>query len=262
MHGYIHSIETFGTVDGPGVRYVVFFQGCPLRCKYCHNPDTWQTGIGEEVSVDEILDDYENYKPYLHGGGITCTGGEPLLQIDFITELFTEAKKRGIHTCVDTSGATFSPDNPEILQKFDRLIEVTDLFLLDIKHIDSSQHLWLTGQGNEHILAFAGYLDKNNKDMWIRHVVIPKITYDDKLLYELGYFLGGLKNIKALDILAYHTMGKVKYENLHLKYPLEEIPPLDLEQAKHAKKIVFDGLKARLLHDKKRDLTKQNILKS
>ena len=119
MKGRIHSIETFGTVDGPGVRYVVFFQGCPLRCKYCHNPDTWQTGIGKEVSVDEILEDYETYKPYLHGGGITCTGGEPLLQIDFVIELFTEAKKREIHTCLDTSGATFSLNNPASIEIVD-----------------------------------------------------------------------------------------------------------------------------------------------
>jgi pyruvate formate-lyase 1-activating enzyme len=253
LKGRIHSIETFGTVDGPGVRYVVFFQGCPLRCKYCHNPDTWQTGIGKEVSVDEILEDYETYKPYLHGGGITCTGGEPLLQIDFVIELFTEAKKREIHTCLDTSGATFSLNNPAIIEKFDRLLKVTDLFLLDIKHINSDKHLWLTGERNEHILAFAQYLDKNKKDMWVRHVVIPGITYNDELLYELGYFLGGLKNIRALDILPYHTMGKTKYDSLNLKYPLEGVPPLDLEQAKHAKKIVFNGLKARLLHDKGED---------
>lgn len=247
MLGNIHSIETFGTVDGPGIRYVIFFQGCPLRCQYCHNPDTWQLKPAKMKSVDEILKDYASYAAYLKDGGITCTGGEPLLQIDFIIELFTEAKKQGIHTCVDTSGITFSKDNPEAMKKFDRLLEVSDLFLLDIKHIDDSSHRVLTGSGNSNILDFARYLSDNNKDMWIRHVVVPGITYNDEYLYKLGYFLSGLSNIKALDILPYHTMGITKYKTLGISYPLEGVKALGSEDAARARKIVIDGIKAGLL---------------
>ena len=250
--GNIHSIETFGTVDGPGVRFVIFFQGCPLRCLYCHNPDTWDTKVNQQKSSDEILDEYEKYKAYLSGGGITCTGGEPLLQIDFVIELFEKAKIRGIHTCIDTCGITFNKNSEELLEKFDRLLQVTDLFLLDIKHINNAEHIKLTAQKNSNILDFAQYLSDKRKDVWIRHVVVPGITYNEKYLYELGYFLGGLKNLKALDVLPYHTMGEVKYQSMGIDYPLKGVAALSSEDAGKAKLIIFEGLKKRLIEEKQK----------
>lgn len=241
MLGKIHSIETFGTVDGPGIRYVVFFQGCPMRCKYCHNPDTWDISYGSEKSVSEILDDYERYKPFLRKGGLTTTGGEPLMQIDFLTELFEEAKKRNIHTCLDTSGIIFNEDNPELMAKFDRLIKSTDLIMLDIKHIDDSTHLEITSRSNKNILAFLKYLDKNNIPVWIRHVVVPGLTDKEEDLVKLGEFLGNFKNIQALDILPYHNMGKVKYDNLGMEYPLIDTPPASKELANKAKELIQHG---------------------
>lgn len=239
MKGYIHSIETFGTVDGPGVRYVIFVQGCPMRCKYCHNPDTWQPNIGEAREVDDLLEDYEKYKPFLgKDGGLTVTGGEPLLQIDFLTELFEKAKAKGIHTCLDTSGIVFNENNPELMKKFDRLIKSVDLVLLDIKHIDPEEHKKLTSQPNDQILAFARYLDKNNIDVWIRHVVVPGITYNEEYLTRLGEFLATLNNVKALDVLPYHTMGIPKYENLGMEYPLKGVEPLSVEDGKKAREII------------------------
>lgn len=249
MLANIHSIESFGTVDGPGIRYVIFFQGCPLRCKYCHNPDTWKMESLKTKSVDEILKEYETYAAYLKDGGITCTGGEPLLQIDFIIDLFKKAKEKNIHTCIDTSGITFNRNNPNILKKFDELIKYTDLFLLDIKHIDELEHKKLTGATNSNILDFAKYLSENKKDVWIRHVVVPYITYDETYLYKLGYFLGTLKNIKALDVLPYHTLGVSKYENLGIEYPLEGVEALKSEDAAKARDIIISGIKAKLLEN-------------
>lgn len=239
MKGYVHSIETFGTVDGPGTRYVVFVQGCPMRCKYCHNPDTWQPNIGEMKDTDEILKDYNSYKEfYGNGGGLTVTGGEPLLQIDFITELYQKAKAKGIHTCLDTSGIVFNENNKALMEKFDRLMKSVDLVLLDIKHIDPEQHKELTSQPNDQILAFAKYLDRKNVTVWIRHVVVPGITYNEEYLTRLGEFLGTLNNIKALDILPYHTMGVVKYENLGMDYPLKDVEALTTEQGHEAREII------------------------
>lgn len=239
MKGYVHSIETFGTVDGPGTRYVVFVQGCPMRCKYCHNPDTWQTNIGEMKDTDEILKDYDSYKEfYGNGGGLTITGGEPLLQIDFITELYEKAKAKGIHTCLDTSGIVFNENNKALMEKFDRLMKSVDLVLLDIKHIDPEQHKELTNQPNDQILAFAKYLDEKNIPVWIRHVVVPGITYNEEYLTKLGEFLGTLNNVKALDVLPYHTMGVVKYENLGIEYPLKDVEALTTEQGHEAREII------------------------
>ncbi|MBQ3512307.1 MAG: pyruvate formate lyase-activating protein [Lachnospiraceae bacterium] len=245
MEGYIHSIETFGTVDGPGVRYVVFVQGCPMRCLFCHNPDTWEPRIGETKTVEEILADYETYRPFLSGGGLTVTGGEPLLQIDFLTELFEKAKEKDIHTCLDTSGIVFNENNPELMKKFDRLMKVTDLVMLDIKHIDPEEHKKLTGQPNDQILAFAKYIGTTDTTLWIRHVIVPEITYVDSYLDQLGYFIGDLKNLKALDVLPYHTMGTVKYQNLGIDYPLEGVPALTSEDAVKAKNIILDGMRRR-----------------
>ncbi len=246
MKGKIHSLESFGTVDGPGVRYVVFVQGCPMRCAYCHNPDTWEMNGGTLMEPEEILENYERNKPFYREGGITVTGGEPLMQIDFLLELFTLAHGRGIHTCLDTSGIAYKPNNnPEWLAKLDKLCEVTNLVMLDIKHIDPEKHKELVKQPNEGILAFAEYLDKKGVEMWIRHVVVPGITDNPDDLHRLGVFIGGLKNLKALDVLPYHTMGKKKYKELGMEYRLEGVPDMDKGKVPELKQYILDGIKER-----------------
>ncbi|MBR4097420.1 MAG: pyruvate formate lyase-activating protein [Oscillospiraceae bacterium] len=250
MNGYIHSIESCGTVDGPGIRYVVFMQGCPMRCKYCHNPDTWAYDGGKEVTVDEIMDGWESCKEFLGNGGITVTGGEPLMQIEFVTELFEEAKRRGVHTCLDTSGITFSREK-KVLAQFDRLLAVTDIVMLDIKHIDNEKHIDLTGQENTAILEFAKYISDKGVELWVRHVVVPNITDNEEYLRKLGYFIGSLHTLKALDVLPYHDMGKVKYEQLGMEYPLGDTPPLSKSAAAKARDIIMEGIKERLKEKKK-----------
>lgn len=250
IKGYIHSIESFGTVDGPGTRYVVFFQGCPLRCLYCHNPDTWEMKGGKEVTVEDLLDDFKKKEAFYKNGGITVTGGEPLLQIDFVTELFKECKKRGIHTNIDTSGITFSENT---LEKFDELIKYTDLVMLDIKHIDKDKHKELTRSDNENILNFLAYLNESKIDVWIRHVVLENEFDDEIYLKRLGKFLGQFDNIKAIDMLSYHTMGVSKYESMELKYPLEGLEKTSKEKTIEARNIV---LKEYFLEKKRRNSEK------
>lgn len=243
MKGYVHSIETFGTVDGPGVRYVVFTQGCPMRCAYCHNPDTWEPGIGDLKDTDEILADYDKYKSYLSGGGITVTGGEPMLQMDFLTELFRKAKSKNINTCLDTSGITFNRASDECVKKVNELLKYTDLIMLDIKHIDDEEHKKLTGQSNKNILDFAKYLSEIDFPVWVRHVTVPGITYIKEYLVRLGEFLAELRNVKALDVLPYHTMGVPKYKSLGMDYPLEGVEPLDKEDAIKARNLILYTMK-------------------
>ena len=239
MQGYIHSTESFGTVDGPGIRFVVFFQGCPMRCLYCHNPDTWEPRVGTMVTVDQLLTQYQKNKSFYKNGGITVTGGEPLLQIDFLTELFEAAKAEGIHTCLDSSGVTFSPDDP----RFDRLMAVTDLVMLDIKHIDPEKHRQLTGHDNRRILAFAKYLEEKHVPLWVRHIIVEGYTDDPTDLTELGRFIGSLSNLKALDVLPYHTMGVSKYKSLGISYPLEGVPALTVSDAVKAKAHIMEGIR-------------------
>lgn len=245
MEGRIHSLESFGTVDGPGVRFVVFVQGCPMRCAYCHNPDTWTMTGGTMMKPEEIIEQYKRNESFYKGGGITVTGGEPLMQIDFVTELFTLAKSMNIHTCLDTSGIAFNRSNAPLLEKFDKLMTVTDLVMLDIKHIDPEKHLELTSQHNENILDFCKYLDEKNVDMWIRHVVVPGLTDDDVYLDRLGYFIGQFKNLKALDVLPYHTMGEKKYESLGMTYKLHGVPAMDKTTVIEKKKVILEGIKRR-----------------
>ena len=239
MDGFIHSTESFGTVDGPGVRFVIFFQGCPMRCKYCHNPDTWQMNTGERRSAKSLISEYEHNRAFYKNGGITVTGGEALMQIDFLLELFQLAKEKLIHTCLDTSGVTYRPGESEYNRKLDALMELTDLVLLDIKHIDPEGHKDLTGHDNAGILAFAKYLDEKNIPVWIRHVVVPGITDDPQLLTRLGSFLGTLNNVKALDTLPYHIMGVTKYKELDIPYPLKGVEPATQKEAKTAKQIIL-----------------------
>lgn len=213
-----------------------------MRCKYCHNPDTWAYGKGTQMTADELLEQYDKNKEFYSNGGITVTGGEPLVQIDFLTELLEKAKKRDIHTCIDTSGVTFNPDSVQGLEKLDRLMEFTDLIMLDLKHFDSGEHKELTGHGNENILAFASYLEKKRKPVWIRHVVVPGITDNISHLEKLGDFIGGLSNLKALDVLGYHTLGVNKYKELGIPYPLENVPQASADEVMKAKKVIYDSL--------------------
>ena len=240
IFGNVHSIESFGTVDGPGIRLVVFLQGCPMRCLYCHNPDTWSYEENKKIFVSEILDKYDRVKEFLKNGGITVTGGEPLSQIDFVTELFKQAKQKNIHTALDTSGVIFNRNN---LGQFDRLLKYTDLVLLDIKHINDEEHKKLTGFSNKNILDFAIYLSEKNIPIWVRHVVVPTITDDEKYLKELGVFLSNIKSLKALDVLPYHNMAISKYENLNIDYPLKDISPLTKEDAMKARQIIINSYK-------------------
>lgn len=249
MKGRIHSLQSFGTVDGPGVRYVVFLQGCPMRCLYCHNPDTWPVNGGEEMEASYIIEQYKRNEGFYTDGGLTVTGGEPLLQIDFLIELFTLCKENNIHTCTDTSGITYKPNNTAYNEKLDRLLEMTDLVMLDIKHIDPVKHKELTSQPNDGILAFAEHLSDKNVDIWIRHVVVPGYTDDDEYLEKLGYFIGGLKTLKALDVLPYHDMAKPKYENLGIDYPLKDVPPLDKSVALEKKQVILSGIRKRRADD-------------
>ena len=240
MTGRVHSFESFGTVDGPGIRFVVFLQGCPLRCQYCHNPDTWGSG-GTEYTAEDIVNRAVRYKNYFgEKGGVTISGGEPLLQIDFIIELFTLLKAKGIHTCVDTSGITFNQGSSTSVEKHKKLLEVTDLFLLDIKHIDDEACKKLTGHSNEHTLAFAKFLSENGKSVWLRQVLVPGITDKEEDLKKLRTFIDGLTNVEKVEVLPYHTLGIVKYEKLGLSYPLQGVEAPSKESVERAKKILRD----------------------
>lgn len=235
MNANIHSIETFGTVDGPGIRYVLFTQGCLLRCQFCHNADTWEIGKGKVMSVSDIMSDLRSYLPFIEasGGGITVSGGEPLLQIPFLIELFKECKKEGIHTTIDSSGGCFS-HSQHFLEQFDELLQYTDLLLVDLKHINRKKHIKLTGMANDHILDFARYLSDKQVPVWIRHVLVPTVTDDQEDLQKLGEFIGTLKNVRKIEVLPYHKLGVYKWETLGLEYPLKDIEPPTEESVEYA----------------------------
>ncbi len=230
----IHSIETFGTVDGPGIRFVIFFQGCNLKCKYCHNRDTWDINGGKYISVDELLTKILRYKEYFDasGGGVTVTGGEPLLQAKFIIALFKKLKEYSINTAIDTSGIIGITDDIK------ELLNYTDLVLLDIKHIDSEKCKNLVGFGNENELKFAKYLSDNNIPVWIRQVIVPGITDNEEDLKKLKLFLASLKNVKKVELLPYHNMGKYKWEDLGFEYELSDIRVANDDDIAKAKKIL------------------------
>lgn len=239
MKARIHSFESFGTVDGPGIRFVIFFKGCSLRCQYCHNPDTWTQDHSKIYTVEELIDEILKYQSYFgEDGGVTASGGEPLLQIDFIIELFKRLKELKIHTACDTSGITFHKEDKDNVIKHLKLLEVTDLFLLDIKHMDNEEHKKLTKAGNQNILDFAKFLSEHKKKMWIRHVIVPGITLNEKYLKELRFFIDTLNGVEKIEALPYHTMGKVKYQNLGIIYPLENVEPPTKEEMEFARKIL------------------------
>lgn len=233
--GKIHSFESFGSVDGPGIRYIIFLHGCPLRCQFCHNPDTWANAKPTmEMTAKEVFDKAIKYKTYWKDkGGITVSGGEPLLQIDFLIELFKLAKKQNIHTCIDTSGATFTREEP-FFSKFNELMEYTDLLLVDIKHMNREKHKTLTGQYNDHILDMLQYLSDIQKPIWIRHVLVPEISDKDEYLMELDAFIQTLRNVKKVEVLPYHTLGTFKWKELGIPYQLEGIDPPTKERVENA----------------------------
>lgn len=240
--GFVHSVESFGSVDGPGIRFLIFLQGCPMRCQFCHNPDSWKTGIGEERTADELLDQAERFRAYWgDNGGITVSGGEALLQIDFLLELFEKAKQRGIGTCLDTSAQLFTRKSP-FFEKFERLMELTDTVLLDIKHIGDEEHRKLTRHSNANILDCARYLSEIDKPVWIRHVLIPGITDKDEYLVRLRDFLSTLHNIERIEVLPYHTLGVYKYEKLGIDYPLKDVQPPAAERVANANDILQQAL--------------------
>ena len=239
MIGNIHSVFSGGTVDGPGIRFVVFMQGCPLRCKYCHNPDSWEFGVGEERSVKDLTQEIIKYKNYFGTqGGVTVSGGEPLVQIDFVTELLKSVKSYGINTAVDTSGFTFNENSEESVKKHEELSKYVDLYLLDIKHIDDDAHKDLTGVSNKNTLNFAKWLDKLGKKMWIRHVVVDGYTDDNEQLSKLSAFIKTLNNVEKIEVLPYHTMGTVKYQKMGIKYALEGVNPPSKERIIEVKNIL------------------------
>ena len=234
MEGRIHSIESFGTVDGPGIRFVVFMQGCPLKCKYCHNRDTWNLDGGHTITSDELVKEIMHYKSYMDnsGGGITISGGEPLLQAKFIKELFIKLKKKKIHTAIDTAGSL--PITDEIKD----LLDLTELVLLDIKHIDNEKAINLTGAPNKNNLEFAKYLSNINKPMWIRQVLVPGYTDDESDLLKLKEFINSLNSVENVEILPYHSLGKFKWKELGATYELENVIPPSLETVEKAKDIL------------------------
>ena len=247
MKGYIHQLESFGSVDGPGVRFIIFFAGCPLRCKYCHNPDTWDMMKGKQYTADELLDEAITCREYWGTkGGITVSGGEPLAQIEFLLELFTNAKERGINTCIDTAGGPFTREG-EWFEKFKRLMNVTDVLLMDIKHINEEEHIKLTGHTGKNIIEMFRYLDEINKPVWIRHVLVPGITDNDEYLIQTRDFIRTLGNVQRVEVLPYHGLGAMKYKDLGIDYVLKDTNSPTAERVQNAREILecakYDGWK-------------------
>lgn len=242
LKGYVHSLESFGSVDGPGVRYIIFLTGCAMRCQFCHNPDTWDMKKGTLYTTDELLEKAMKYRSYWkNDGGITVSGGEPLLQIDFLTELFRKAKANGIHTTLDTSGNPFRREEP-FFSKFNELMKYTDLVMLDIKHIDDEQHKILTGCTNKNILDLARYLSDIKKPVWIRHVLVPERSDYDEYLIKLDEFIQSLDNVQKVEVLPYHTLGAYKWDELGYEYKLKGIDPPSVERVENANKLLHTGV--------------------
>ncbi|EEQ48198.1 pyruvate formate-lyase-activating protein [Selenomonas flueggei] len=239
--GRISTTESFGSVDGPGIRFIVFVQGCRYRCQYCHNPETWEREGGYEATAEEIFRQAWRYRPYWkRTGGITVSGGEPLLQLEFVTELFRLAKEKGVNTVIDTAGEPFTYDEP-FFSAFETLLPLSDLFLLDLKQIDDAKHRALTGTSNESALALAQFLSERGKRMWIRHVLVPGWTTGEEDLRRLSAFIAGLKTVDRVEVLPYHAMARHKYEELRLPYRLGDTPAPTAEEIARAEEILRVG---------------------
>ena len=237
--GKIHSLESFGSADGPGVRFIAFLSGCRMRCAYCHNPDTWAKAPAMELTAEELLDKALRYREYWgEDGGMTVSGGEPLLQMEFLTELFELAKAKNVNTCLDTAAEPFAPDDAEYVAAFDRLMASTDTVLLDIKHIDDAAHRKLTLKPNANILAAARHLSDLGTPVWIRYVLVPGVNDDEATLRKTAAFIETLANVKRVDVLPYHTLGLFKWRELGLQYRLEGVPPPGAESVKLAREIL------------------------
>lgn len=238
IKGRIHSLESFGAVDGPGIRYLIFLKGCNMRCQYCHNVDTWNPETDNLQTADELLDKAERFRSYWgKDGGITVSGGEALLQIDFLIDLFKKAHKRGINTNLDTSAQPFTREEP-FFSKFNELLQYTDLVMLDIKHIDDEEHRKLTGHTNKNILDCARYLSEKGIPMWIRHVLVPGITDKDEYLIKTREFIDTLDTVMKVEVLPYHTLGEYKWKELGIPYKLEGVEPPTDDRIQNAKKIL------------------------
>lgn len=242
MLGRINKLETFGSVDGPGVRFVVFVQGCPMRCQFCHNPETWDfkgdKAGAYDISAQDLLKKALRYQSYWgKDGGITVSGGEPLAQMDFMIEFFEAAKAAGVHTCIDTSGVNFVRNEP-YFGKFKRLMDATDLLLVDIKNIDPTEHKKLTGHDNKNILDMFRYLDEIQKPIWIRHVLVPGMSDNDELLIKTREFIDTLHNVEKIEVLPYHALALAKYQDLGIDYVLKDVKSPSAERVANAKKIL------------------------
>ena len=247
MEGYIHQLESFGCADGPGSRFIIFFSGCGYRCKYCHNPDTWKMTDGKKYTADQLISEALSCRAYWgKKGGITVSGGEPLLQLDFLIELFEKAKEKGINTCIDTAGGPFTMEG-DWFKKFEKLMAVTDILLVDIKHIDEKEHIELTGQTRENVREMFEYLDKINKPIWIRHVLVPGITDNDEYLTKTRDFIRTLHNVQRVEILPYHGLGAAKYKEMGIDYILKDTESPTKERVENARAILecekYDGWK-------------------
>ena len=230
VKGRIHSIESAGLVDGPGIRTVVFFQGCLLRCSYCHNPDTWAESQGMEIDAETLLKKIKRFKPYFEksGGGVTFSGGDPLRQPDFLLAILKLCKENGIHTTIDTAG--FGKGS------YEEILKYTDLVLLDIKHVDDPGYKSLTGQGISGFQKFLKAVQASGTSLWIRHVVVPGITDSEEHIFKLANIIKGIKNVEKIELLPYHCLGKAKYEKLGIPYKLEELPPMDKRKVRELEK--------------------------
>ena len=238
LQGHIHQLESFGCADGPGSRFIIFFSGCPFRCLYCHNPDTWEMNSGKLYTADELLDEAEDCRDFWgKKGGITVSGGEPLAQIDFLTELFAKAKERNINTCIDTAGGPFKKEG-EWFQKFKKLMAVTDILLVDIKHINEEEHKKLTGCTGKNVREMFSYLNEIKKPIWIRHVLVPGITDNDEYLTQTRDFIRTLNNVERVEVLPYHGLAETKYNDLGIDYVLKDTESPSQERVENARKIL------------------------
>lgn len=245
VKGRIHSFESCGTVDGPGIRFIVFLQGCLMRCQYCHNRDTWDLHDGKEITVEELINEAKSYRFFMNssGGGVTCSGGEAMLQPEFVRDFFRAAKDEGIHTCLDTNG--YIRKHTDVV---DEVLDVADLVMLDLKQLDDSIHQNLVGVPNKRVLDFARYLHQRGQKTWIRYVVVPGYTDDERSAHLLGDFIKDMDNIEKVELLPYHQLGEHKWEAMGFDYPLTGVSPPSKEVMEKVKEIISSYTQAKVIY--------------